>query len=194
VDEYWQFRAKIPEQPLEQQLGNPAWHLLRANGYHGGDGDELPVTFGLLLNLVGVLGEHATHEQVWTYLGNYIQDLDPKHQPALEALIDRALAYNRDFVAPTLHCRAPETNEAGALKVLDAYLASVPADTSAEDLQTEIYEIGKRSEFAFESLRDWFRALYETLLGSSQGPRMGSFIALYGIDNTRRLIAEALAR
>jgi lysyl-tRNA synthetase class 1 len=194
VDEYWQFRAKIPGQPLEQQLGNPAWHLLRANGYHGGDGDELPVTFGLLLNLVGVLGVHATHEQVWTYLGNYIRDLDPRHRPALEALIDRALAYNRDFVAPTLQRRAPEPNEAEALRALDAYLGSVPSNTSAEDLQTEIYEIGKRGEFAFESLRDWFRALYETLLGSSQGPRMGSFISLYGIDNTRRLIAEALAR
>jgi lysyl-tRNA synthetase class 1 len=32
------------------------------------------------------------------------------------------------------------------------------------------------------------------LLGTSQGPRMGSFIALYGIDNSRKLIAEALAR
>jgi lysyl-tRNA synthetase class 1 len=57
-----------------------------------------------------------------------------------------------------------------------------------------VYEIGKRAEFGFENLRDWFRALYETLLGSAQGPRMGSFIALYGIDATRRLIAEALAR
>ena len=36
--------------------------------------------------------------------------------------------------------------------------------------------------------------LYETLLGSSQGPRMGSFISLYGLKNTRKLIAEALAR
>ena len=68
-----------------------------------------------------------------------------------------------------------------------------PADASAEDLQTEIYEIGKREEFGFESLRDWFRALYETLLGSSQGPRMGSFIALYGVANTRTLIQESLA-
>jgi lysyl-tRNA synthetase, class I len=70
----------------------------------------------------------------------------------------------------------------------------VPADASAEELQTQVYEIGKREEFGFENLRDWFKALYETLLGSSQGPRMGSFIALYGIANTRRLIAEALAR
>jgi hypothetical protein len=94
VDEYWQFREKIPAQPLEQQLGNPAWHLLRANGYKGGDGDALPVTYGLLLNLVGVLGAGATHEQVWSYLGNYIHDLDAGHHPELEALIDRALAYN----------------------------------------------------------------------------------------------------
>jgi lysyl-tRNA synthetase class 1 len=194
VDEYWQFRAKIPGQPLEQQLGNPAWHLLRVNGYHGGDGDELPVTYGLLLNLVGVLGEHATHEQVWIYLVNYIADLDPAHRPALDVLIDRALAYNRDFVAPTLHRRAPEANEAEALRALDTYLASVPENTSAEDLQTQVYEIGKNAAFGFDSLRDWFRALYETLLGSSQGPRMGSFIALYGIANTRQLIAEALAR
>ena len=194
VDEYWQFRARIPEQPLEQQLGNPAWHLLRANGYKGGDGDTLPVSYGLLLNLVGVLGAGATHEQVWSYLGNYIRDLDPAHHPELEALIDRALAYNRDFVAPTLHKRPPQPNEAAALLALDELLARMPDDASAEELQTEVYEIGKREEFGFESLRDWFRALYETLLGSSQGPRMGSFIALYGVANTRRLIAEALER
>ncbi|MGZ3247922.1 MAG: lysine--tRNA ligase, partial [Croceibacterium sp.] len=139
VDEYWQFRAKIPEQPLEQQLGNPVWHLLRTNGYHGGDGDTLPVTFGLLLNLVGVLGLHATHEQVWSYLGNYIRDLNPAHHPELETLVDRALAYNRDFVAPTLVKRAPQANEAEALEALDAHLASVPEGASAEDLQTQVY-------------------------------------------------------
>jgi lysyl-tRNA synthetase class 1 len=194
VDEYWQFREKIPQQPLEQQLGNPAWHLLRANGYKGGDGDSLPVTYGLLLNLVGVLGAGATREQVWSYLGNYIKDADPADHPELDALVDRALAYSHDFVAPTLSRRAPTRNEADALTALDALLAASPADASAEDLQTEIYEIGKDTRFGFESLRDWFKALYETLLGSSQGPRMGSFIALYGVENTRRLIAEALAR
>jgi lysyl-tRNA synthetase class 1 len=194
VDEYWQFRAKIPEQPIEQQLGNPAWHLLRANGYEGGDGDSLPVTYGLLLNLVGVLGADATREQVWSYLGNYMHDADPAHYPDLDALVERALAYNRDFVAPTLHKRAPEANEAEALRALDAVLVSSGEDAAAEDLQTAIYEIGKREDLGFESLRDWFKALYETLLGSSQGPRMGSFIALYGVANTRRLIGEALER
>ena len=220
VDEYWQFRARIPEQPLEQQLGNPAWHLLGANisrvpaqaGTSGsgaqrpeapafagaqlppGAGDSLLVPYSLLLNLVGVLGAAATREQVWSYLGNYIHDADPAHHPELDAIVDRALAYNRDFVAPTLTMRAPAPNEAAALAALDALLEGTAEDASAEELQTEIYEIGKRAEFGFESLRDWFKALYETLLGSSQGPRMGSFVALYGVANTRALIAEALGQ
>lgn len=199
VDDYWQFRERLPEQDLDKQLGNPVWHLLRANGgFIGaeapGAGDGLPVTYALLLNLVGVLGAHATRDQVWSYLGNYIADPDPAKHPALDALVGTALAYNRDFVAPTLERRAPTEREAAALRTLDLALELAAADTSAEDLQTIVYEIGKQDEFGFENLRDWFRALYETLLGSAQGPRMGSFIALYGIANTRKLIAEALAR
>ncbi|RKF21282.1 lysine--tRNA ligase [Altericroceibacterium spongiae] len=194
VDEYWQFRERIPEQKADKQLGNPVWHLLRANGYQGGDGDTLPVTFGLLLNLVGVLGAEADHDQVWSYLGNYIDNPSPEAHPELDVLVTSALAYNRDFVAPTLQKRAPQAHEAEALKALDAALAGFDETTSAQDLQTAVYEIGKKEEFGFENLRDWFKALYETLLGSSQGPRMGSFIALYGVENTRKLIAQALNR
>ena len=198
VDDYWQFRERLPEQALDKQLGNPAWHLLRANGGYEaeeapGAGDSLPVTYGLLLNLVGVMGATATREQVWSYLGNYIEDPDPAKHPELDGLVTTALAYNRDFVAPTLSRRAPTPNEASALAALDGELSQVPADMSAEDLQTIVYETGKREEFGFDNLRDWFKALYETLLGSEQGPRMGSFIALYGVENTRKLIAEALA-
>lgn len=192
VDEYWQFREKLGSQPVEQQLGNPAWHLLRANGYAGGDGDRLPVTYGLLLNLVGVLGANATRDQVWSYLGNYLDDANPAAHPEVDVLVTSALAYNRDFIAPTLVRRKPDANEAAALTALDEELAVASDDATAEELQNIVYEIGKDPHFGFEQLRDWFKALYETLLGSSQGPRMGSFIALYGISNTRRLIAEAL--
>ncbi|MCW1403568.1 lysine--tRNA ligase [Novosphingobium sp. MW5] len=193
VDEYWQFREKLADQPIEQQLGNPVWHLLRATGDGAGAGDKLPVTYGLLLNLVGVLGPNATREQVWSYLANYVEDARPDAHPEVDVLVTAALAYNRDFVAPTLQRRAPQGGEPAALAALDAALAEAAADASAEDLQNMVYEIGKNPDYGFESLRDWFKCLYETLLGSSQGPRMGSFIALYGIANTRQLIAEALA-
>ncbi len=220
VDEYWQFREKLGTQPIEQQLGNPVWHLLRANnpspsgegpgvgpvdantsptptpplkgrGLQGA-GDKLPVTYGLLLNLVGVLGSGATREQVWSYLGNYVADATPEAHPELDVLVTSALAYNRDFVAPSLHRRKPEANEALALAALDEELAATSDDATAEEIQTIVYEIGKDPHYGFENLRDWFKALYETLLGSSAGPRMGSFVALYGVANTRKLIAEAL--
>ncbi len=193
VDEYWQFREKLATQPVEQQLGNPVWHLLRANGDTNGVGDTLPVTYGLLLNLVGVLGAGATREQVWSYLANYVSDARPEAHPELDVLVTSALAYNRDFVAPTLQRRKPVGNEAAALAALDGELAKADADAPADVLQTMVYEVGKNPEFGFENLRDWFKALYECLLGSAQGPRMGSFIALYGVANTRALIAEALA-
>jgi lysyl-tRNA synthetase class 1 len=186
IDDYWQFRGNYAGQPVEQQLGNPAHHI------HGGPPPEekLPVTFGLLLNLVGVMGE-ASREQVWGYLGKYLPDASPANYPALDALIDHAIAYNRDVAAKPVR-RAPAGVEVEALRRLDAELAPLAADASAEDIQNIVYEIGKTG--GFENLRDWFKALYETLLGSEQGPRMGSFIALYGIANTRTLIAEALAR
>jgi lysyl-tRNA synthetase class 1 len=187
IDDYWQFRGNYAEQPVAQKLGNPVHHV------HDGKvpAATLPVTFGLLLNLVGVMGD-ATREQVWGYLGNYVPDATPESEPELDRLIGYALAYARDFVVPTLQRRAPGGVEIAALERLDADLAALPPGAGAEEIQTIVYEIGKTGGFA--ELRDWFKALYETLLGSSQGPRMGTFIALYGVDNSRRLIADALAR
>lgn len=187
VDDYWQFRANYPAQGWKERLGNPVHHI------HSGKvpTETLPVTFGLLLNLVGVMGEGASKEQVWGYLGNYLPDANAAAHPELDRIIGYALAYHRDFIAPTLKRRAPEGGEVAALQRLDADLASLGEEASAEDIQNAVYEIGKTGGFG--ELRDWFKALYETLLGSSQGPRMGSFIRLYGVANTRRLIAEALA-
>jgi len=185
VDEYLQFRGNYPTQPLDQQLGNPVHHI------HGGKvpTQTLPLTYGLLLNLVSLPGV-ADKETAWKFVQRYVPGSSPESEPELDELIGLAVNYARDFVAPTLSRRSPNELETAALRDLDAELAKLPADASAEDIQTQVFEVGKRHPF--ESLRGWFQALYETLLGSSQGPRMGSFIALYGIDNSRRLIAEAL--
>jgi lysyl-tRNA synthetase class 1 len=72
-----------------------------------------------------------------------------------------------------------------------AELEALPAGASAEDIQTQAFEVGKRHDF--ESLRHWFKACYEILLGQDQGPRLGSFIALYGVAETLTLIRRALA-
>jgi lysyl-tRNA synthetase class 1 len=185
VDEYWQFRGNYPGQPVEQKLGNPVHHI------HGGEvpSSTLPVTYGLLLNLVSLPGM-ADKDTAWKFVQRYAPGTSAESDPELDELIGLAVNYARDFVVPALKRRAPSEMEAEALRELDSELAKLPVDAPAEDIQTQVFEVGKRHPF--ENLRAWFQALYETLLGSSQGPRMGSFIALYGIDNSRRLIAEAL--
>jgi lysyl-tRNA synthetase class 1 len=186
VDEYWQFRGNYPNQPVEQQLGNPVHHI------HGGEvpSETLPVTYGLLLNLAAVLGTQATAETLAEFVDNYLGQ--PTDSRELDELIELAVNYSRDFVVPGLKRRAPTEQEAKALRDLDSEIAKLPADASADAIQNHVFEVGK-AHYGKENLRAWFEALYETLLGSSQGPRMGSFIALYGIDNSRKLIAEALA-
>jgi lysyl-tRNA synthetase, class I len=189
VDEYLQMRGTYPAQEWDKKLGNPVHHV-HTNGVV--PGAVLPVTFGLLMNLVGVMGADATKDQIWAYLGNYVEDASAAKYPELDGLIDNAMAYTRDFIAPTLHRRKPVGAEVTALQMLDDELAKLNADATAEDIQNIVYAIAKDETLGFENLRDWFKALYETLLGSSAGPRMGSFIALYGVANSRRLIKGAL--
>ncbi len=187
VDEYDQFLAAWPGQEVDKKQGNPVHHV------HAGDPPpaRMPISFALLLNLVAVA---STDDKalLWGFVQRYAPEASPDTHPELDKRLDYALAYFRDFIANSLHHRAPNEMEAVALRDLDARLAALPEGADAEAIQTEVYEVGKAHPF--ESLRDWFRALYETLLGTGQGPRMGSFIALYGIGNSRKLIAEALAR
>jgi len=186
IDDYWKAVADYPGQTPAQRLANPVRHI------HGDavPAEPLPVSFGLLLNLAGVIGE-GDRAVMWDYLRRYRPDIA---HPALDALIGHALAFYRDHVAATLHRRAPTEAERPALAELDAFLAGFAgADDEATAIQNEAYAIGKR-HFGQEGLRGWFGTLYETLLGSAQGPRMGSFISLYGIPGTRALLADALAR
>jgi len=187
VDEYWQFRGNYAGQPTEQRLGNPVHHI------HNGKvpaPQALPLNYGLLLNLVSLPGVHDK-ETAWRFVQRYAPDTSADTHAELDELIGLAVNYARDFVVPTLKRRPATEMEAEALRDLDAELAKLSGDADAEAIQNIVFEVGKRHPF--ESLRHWFQALYETLLGSPQGPRMGSFIALYGVDNSRKLVAEALA-
>ena len=185
VDDYLQFRGNYAAQPVEQKLGNPVHHI------HGGKVPDLalPLSYGLLLNLASLpgVGDKPT---AWKFVQRYAPGCSSESHPELDTLIGLAVNYARDFVAPTLVRRAPVGHEVDALRDLDAELSTLATGTTSNELQNLVFEVGKRHPF--DSLRDWFQALYETLLGSSQGPRMGSFIALYGIDNSRELIRQSL--
>lgn len=188
VDEYLQYLAGYEGQDAKQKLDNPVWHL------HDGHppAAELPISFALLLNLVSA--SNAEDKQVlWGFIRRRAPGASAEDHPLLDELADYAVVYYRDFVAPTKRFRAASEQERQALSALDAALAAAAPDTSGADLQNLVYEAGKSNGYTKENLRDWFKAIYEVLLGSSQGPRFGSFIELYGIENTRKLIGKGLA-
>ena len=188
VDEYLQFISGYPAQDAKQKLDNPVWHV------HTGSppSAELPITFALLLNLVSA--SNAEDKSVlWGFIRRIAPDATPAKLPLLDHLAGYAVSYYEDFVRPEKKFRPPTDEERAALAALDGALASVNPNASAEDLQTIVFEAGKANGYTKETLRSWFQAIYEVLLGSSQGPRFGSFIALYGIPETRALIAKGLS-
>ena len=185
VDEYLAYLAAYPNEEPRAKLENPAWHI------HVGAPPqaELPISFALLLNLVSVSNaeDKAT---LWGFIRKYAAGATPEQYPILDQLVGYALAYYRDFVKPEKTYRLPTDAERKALQELSDELGKAPPDAGAEDLQSIVYAVGKAH--AFEPLRAWFAALYEVLLGQSQGPRFGGFVHLYGVEQTRALIAKAL--
>ena len=186
VDDYLARLAAYPKQTREAQLANPAWHI------HAGapPTPETGLSFAVLLNLASVCNTED-RAVLWGFISRYAPNASPEATPILDELAGYAINYYREFVKPAKRYRAPDETERAALEDLVATLKALPVGADGEAIQTELYEVGKRHDF--ESLRAWFKALYEVLLGQSEGPRMGSFIALYGVAESVALIRRALA-
>ena len=188
VDEYRQHLNAFDGQSADKQLENPTWHI------HSGNPPKLgaDISFSLMLNLVSVANaeDKAT---LWGFIARYAPDASPENEPFLDRLAGYALAYYEDFVKPTKVFREPDAKERAAMEDLVQRLKALdPTETDPEVIQTEVFAAGKAHEF--ENLRDWFKALYEVLLGQSQGPRFGGLAALYGLPQTIELIEAALGR
>jgi lysyl-tRNA synthetase class 1 len=186
-DEYLSFINKYHQQAEEEKIDNPVRHV------HAGKVPRFSTTeisFSLLLNLASACNP-KNKSVLWGFVGNYIKQ-DNVSESILDQMIDFACCYYEDFVKPKKKYRLPDEREQGALEKLLLALQKIDKTASAEEIQNLVYDIGKNSDCGFENLRDWFKALYQILLGQEQGPRMGSFIKLYGIENSINLIKDAL--
>jgi lysyl-tRNA synthetase class 1 len=195
VDEYAQFQGAYGRQETKDRLMNPLWHV------HGGNPpppEEGAVSFSLLLNLVAVANtEDKT--VLWAFLKRHAPNLSPETHPRLDALVGYAIRYFIDFVKPKKQYRLPTEDESKALEDLSAALASLPEGEMPEAIQQKVYDVGRREPYktvqkdgSVGVAQSWFNMLYQVLLGEERGPRFGSFAALYGLANTRALIAKAL--
>jgi lysyl-tRNA synthetase class 1 len=193
---------------------NPVWHLhageppapeLVSSG--GGSQPGTTISFSMLLNLVAVANSEDP-AVLWGFILRYAPGVSPETHPRLDSLVKRAVRYFEDFVKPQKTYRLPDEVEAASLRRLEKVLAPFEAGerpVTAEAIQEEIYNVG-RAEPRYQDLKakgatperpgvsiEWFNTIYQVLLGEPRGPRFGSFVALYGVRETRALINKALA-
>ena len=198
----------IQGKQAKERLGNPVWHIHSGEPpppevLHHGSQATL-ITFGMLLNLAAVANSEDP-QVLWGFLRRYAPDVSAATHPRLDRLVTYAVRYFRDFVRPAKKFREPDASEREALENLAAALAALPLCASAEEIQTVLYDVARKLP-RYQDMKakgataerpgvsnDWFAMLYGVLLGESRGPRFGSFVALYGIAETRKLIADALS-
>jgi len=199
VDEYQQHLEAYQRQDARQRLANPVWHI------HAGapPAPDMPITFTMLLTLVSSSNAENA-ETLWGFIARYRPGVTPTTHPKLDAMVGYAIHYFRDFVLPAKRFRDPTEAERAALIDLRDALSQLPGNASAEAIQDVVYEVGRREPFLDHKKKakdgkpgvslEWFNALYQVLLGQEKGPRFGSFVAVYGLQNTVDMIDGALAR
>ncbi len=186
VDEYHQQLRAYAGQEAEARLNNPVFHI---HG-HNVPASNMVVSFAMLLNLASVAGAEDK-SVLWSFIKRYAPEADPASHPDLDAAAGFAVRYYQDRVKPEKHYRLPDAKERAAMEDLVARLRAWDGEADAEALQSLVFAVGK--DHGFDPLRDWFKALYEVLLGASEGPRFGGFIALYGVAESIALIEQGLS-
>ncbi len=199
VDEYFAFLDAYPRQADDQRLGNPVWHI------HSGNPPsiDMPIAFSMLLNLASASNAHDK-DVLWGFIVRHVEGVTPESHAKLDELVGYAVRYYHDFVAPKKVFRQPDDVERAALTALDAKLATLAGDAEAEAIQHAVLDVARAVPRYQDPGRKgpdggpgvsvaWFSTLYQILLGQERGPRFGSFVSIYGIDETRALIGRALA-
>ena len=209
VDDYLGFLDAYPRQEWKERLGNPVWHVhagappepeILSRGEEG----QATITFAMLLNLAAVANTDNP-SVLWGFLRRYAPSASPETHPRLDSLVRYAVAYFRDFVAPKKRYREADEVERGVLRDISAKLAQLPESATSDEIQHALYDVARpipryqdHSAKGATAARpgvsnDFFNMVYSILLGEERGPRLGSFIALYGTHETRDLIEDALA-
>jgi lysyl-tRNA synthetase class 1 len=186
MDEYHQQLRAYPTQDVDAQANNPVWHI------HKGlpPSSKMVVPFSMLLNLASVSGAKDA-PGLWGFIKRYAPGANPQDNPDLDAAAGYAVRYFADKIAPSRVFRLPNDQERAAMLDLRTRLVAWQGSLDDEALQSMVFAVGK--DHGFEPLRDWFKALYEVLLGASDGPRFGGFIALYGVAESCDLLDRGLS-
>ena len=185
VDDYHKFLEVYHQQSEEDKYQNPVWHLHRANPPKS----ELLVSFSMLMNLAGATGSTSI-ETLLSFVRKYVNEKGDPMNPTMYGAMQNAINYFNDFLKSNLVFKQPSGNERNALVELTRRLEALSEDSESSEIQQVILDVGKI--YGFENNRDWFMLIYEVLLGSKSGPRLGSFFSLLGKTKTVEKLNEVI--
>ncbi len=188
MDEYIAYSNSYNQLDEVKKLENPLFHI------HSGNVNNINfnINYSLILNLASVCNPE-NDDILWGFISKYQKNLHKESSPLLTKMINNAINYYNDFIKSNKKYRTPNNKEKLALQDLANEIKKADNNiiNDASQIQTMIFSIGKKHGYE-KNMREWFLTLYQILLGQDQGPRMGSFIALYGQDNFLQLIDQKL--
>ena len=184
-DDYLTFNTSYHKENSLSKMDNPVWHI------HLGKPPKIqsPFSFNTIINLVSVCNS-TDPNIIWGFINEYNSEIIPFENKYINSLVNYAIDYYKDFIFPNKKYKIISNKEEEIFVDLKKTLENMNEKLEPQEIQTQIYEIGKRHNF--NNLRDFFKLIYQVLLGQDQGPRLGSFIALYGINRSIRLIEKAI--
>ena len=139
------------------------------------------VNYRLIIELAKIFKENRV-ERVTKKLLDY--GIIKNSEPEIEKLIKLAGNYSDEFDEQK---KIPvDLNETikNALKLL---VDELDGDKELEDIQNTIYQIAKSNDV---QPKDFFKILYQIILGTSRGPKLGPFIS----DIGRKQISKTLSK
>ena len=186
VDEYLDLIEKSKKQDARELLLNPLWHV------HNGNipSEDNIMSFSMLLNLVET-SNASSEEILWKFVKNYKTNVAKNNFPIFNNLIKYSIKYFNDVVKQNKKYKKPNSLEMKALLDLISKLENCSDNMKPEDIQTEIYTVGKNNGYK-ENLREWFKLIYEVVFGVENGPRLGFFISFFGRKEMISLIKEKI--
>ena len=183
TDEYLSYLNKFDDSKIEEKIENPIWHIFEKKN----DVGKIPLSYNLILNLISASGKKEL-QVILDFVQKYCGEINIQNQHFVTDLINGAIKYDRDVLSKSIKFKDPNDEEKEIFRELVKRLEKFHKTEDSEEIQTEIYQIGK--DYEFENLRDWFKLIYQVLFGKDDGPRFGTFILIYGVDKTIELIRE----
>ncbi len=144
---------------------------------------SIHVNYRLLIELTKIFKENR-NERVMKKLIDYGVIKNPETE--VEKLIEIAGNYSDEFdEQEKIEVELDDISK----KALDKLVKALQAEEEPEDIQNTIYQIAKTNDV---QPKDFFKILYQIILGTSRGPKIGPFITDIGRKQVAKTLSEYL--